>query len=89
MIKISLNYKNTDMLKFYDEYYRDLAQEICSQTLDGSGTICGAVELNYGKLDIIFGFDYQNDIVRWMLLCFENNVRCSSDFRIEELEKWL
>lgn len=77
------------MLNFCDEYYTELAEEIREQVDGRLGVVCGAVELHYGRFEVIFGFDYQEHIHRWLLLTFENGHRCSSDFELKKLEQWL
>lgn len=77
------------MLNFCDEYYRELAAEISEQINGRDSMVCGAVELHFGRFEVIFGFDYKEHIQRWLLLIFENGVRCSSDFTLEKLEQWL
>lgn len=77
------------MLIFSDKYYKELADEIKEQVEGREGVVCGAVELSWGRFELIFGFDYECVIRRWILLVFEHGVRSSSDFSLAKLEQWL
>lgn len=77
------------MLIFSDKYYKELADEITEQVEALEGVVCGVVELCWGRFELIFGFDYECIIRRWILIVFENGVRSSSDFSIAKLEQWL
>lgn len=77
------------MMSFQNSDYRELATEVMGQ-LDGKvGFVGEAVELKFGRFDVIFGFDYEDGFQRWLLLVFEHGVRCSSDFEIEKLAEWI
>lgn len=78
------------MFIFSSHIYENIATEITNQVTDCLSTECGVVELCYGRYELIFGFDYCEDVLkRWIIITFEDGRRCSSDFDVEQLKRWL
>lgn len=73
-----------------NKIYEEIASEIMQQVTGSSELVCGVVELSYGRYELIFGFDYCDDVLRrWIMIPFEDGHRCSSDFNVEQLQRWL
>lgn len=77
------------MLYLQEGHYRELACEIRCVKEGATSDFCSAVEMAFGEFEIIFGFDYGDSLDRWILICFENGLRCGSDFDVEKLRECL